>query len=212
MRKSKRETEETRKRIVEMAADEFRQHGIVTSGIADLMAAVGLTHGGFYRHFESKEQLVAEATAAALDTLLDTLASAASGKKGRNALKAALAVYVCAEHRDNPRDGCPLAPLGSELARSDKRVRDVATTGFSRMVEILAAHFDQARPAEARKRAMATAAAMIGAVTMSRVLTNQKLSDSLLQAVEESTWVFLTKTAKGQFVQGEHQAHPRRRG
>jgi TetR/AcrR family transcriptional regulator, transcriptional repressor for nem operon len=149
MRKSKRETEETRKRIVEMAADEFRQHGIVTSGIADLMAAVGLTHGGFYRHFESKEQLVAEATAAALDTLLDTLASAASGKKGRNALKAALAVYVCAEHRDNPRDGCPLAPLGSELARSDKRVRDVATTGFSRMVEILAAHFD--RP-DLRKR------------------------------------------------------------
>ena len=186
MRKSKRETEETRKRIVEMAADEFRQHGIATSGIADLMAAVGLTHGGFYRHFESKEQLVAEATAAALDTLLDTLTSAASGKKGRNGLKAALAAYVCAEHRDNPRDGCPLAALGSELARSDKRVRDVATTGFSRMVEILAAHFDQARPAEARKRAMATAAALIGAVTMSRVLTDQKLSDSLLQAVQES--------------------------
>ena len=81
MRKSKRETAETRKRIVEMAADEFRQHGIVTSGIADLMAAVGLTHGAFYRHFESKEQLVAEATAAALDTLIDTLASAASKKR-----------------------------------------------------------------------------------------------------------------------------------
>jgi len=186
MRKSKRETEETRKRIVEMAADEFRQHGIVTSGIADLMAAAGLTHGAFYRHFESKEQLVAEATAAALDTLLDALSSAAGGKKGRNGLKAVSAAYVCAEHRDNPRDGCPLAALGSELARSDKRVRDIVTTGFSRMVEILAAHFDQARPAEARKRAMATAAAMIGAVTMSRVLTDQKLSDSLLQAVEES--------------------------
>src|SRR5271167_3920820 len=108
MRKSKRETEETRKRIVEMAADEFRQHGIVTSGIADLMAAVGLTHGGFYRHFDSKEQLVAEATAAALDTILDTLATAASGKKGRNGLKAASATYVCAEHRNNLRGGCPL--------------------------------------------------------------------------------------------------------
>src|ERR1700676_2876312 len=119
MRKSKRETEETRKRIVEMAADEFRQHGIATSGIADLMAAVGLTHGGFYRHFESKEQLVAEATAAALDTLLDTLASAASGKKGRNGLKAVSAAYVCTEHRDNSRDSCPLAALGSELTSSD---------------------------------------------------------------------------------------------
>ena len=62
----------------------------------------------------------------------------------------------------------------------------MATTGFSRMVEILAADFGQARSAEARKRAMATAAAMVGAVTMSRVLTDQKLSDALLQAVEES--------------------------
>ena len=83
-----------------------------------------------------------------------------------------------------------MAALGSELARSDKTVRDVATTGFSRMVEILAAHFGQAKPAEARKRArkraMARAAAMIGAVTMARVLTDQKLSDALLQAVEES--------------------------
>src|SRR5260221_14206960 len=102
MRKSKRETEETRKRIVEMAADEFRQHGIVASGIAGLMAAAGLTPGGFYRHFESEEQLVTDATAAALDTLLHTLASAASGKKGGNGLKAALVVYVCAEHPDNP--------------------------------------------------------------------------------------------------------------
>ena len=186
MRKSKKETEATRQRIVEIAADEFRQHGIATSGIADLMAAAGLTHGGFYRHFDSKEQLVAEATSAALDTMLDRLATAASGKKGRNGLKAASAVYVCVEHRNNLRGGCPLAALGSELARSHKTVRDVATTGFSRMVETLATHFDQARPAEARKRAMATAAAMIGAVTMSRVLTDQKLSDALLQAVEES--------------------------
>jgi TetR/AcrR family transcriptional regulator, transcriptional repressor for nem operon len=186
MRKSKKEAEETRKRIVEMAADEFRQHGIATSSIADLMAAAGLTHGGFYRHFDSKEQLVAEATAAALDTILDTLATAAAGKKGRNGLKAASAAYLSAEHRDNLRHGCPLAALGSELARSDKRVRDVATTGFSRMVEILVAHFDESRAAEAMKRAMATAAAMIGAVTMSRVLVDQKLSDSLLQAVKES--------------------------
>src|SRR5260370_17141170 len=184
MRKSRRETEETRKRIAERAAEEVRQHGIVRSARGDLMAGGGLTHGAFYRHLESKEQLVSEATAAALDTLLETLSSAAGGKKGRNGLKAALAVYVCAEHRDNPRDGCPLAALGSELARSDKRIREVATTGFSRMVEILAAHFDQARPTDARKRAMATAAAMIGAVTMSRVLTDQKLSDSLLQALE----------------------------
>src|SRR5260370_39040309 len=110
------------------------------------MAAVGLTHGVFYRHFDSKEQLVVEATAAALDTLLDTLSSAASGKKGRNGLKAVSAAYVCAEHRYNPRDGCPLAALSSELASSDKRDRELGTTGVSRMRHMRAAHLNHAEP------------------------------------------------------------------
>jgi len=65
MRKSKQETALTRERIVKAAASEFRQHGIVATGLADLMSAAGLTHGGFYRHFDSKDQLVAEASAVA---------------------------------------------------------------------------------------------------------------------------------------------------
>src|SRR5215470_8028860 len=78
MRKSKQETALTRKRIVQAAASEFRQHGIVATGLADLMSAAGLTHGGFYRHFVSKDQLVAEASAAALATTTEQMAAIAS--------------------------------------------------------------------------------------------------------------------------------------
>src|SRR5882724_1569843 len=83
MRKSRSEAAKTRERIVSAAAAEFRQHGIAATGLADLMKAAGLTHGGFYRHFASKDELIKEASAAAIATTLDGLAAAASGKRGR---------------------------------------------------------------------------------------------------------------------------------
>ncbi len=82
MRKSKQETALTRERIVKAAASEFRQHGIVATGLADLMSAAGLTHGGFYRHFDSKDQLVAEASAVASAATTEQLAAAASREPG----------------------------------------------------------------------------------------------------------------------------------
>src|SRR5271167_1062842 len=75
MRKSREEAAETRKRIVRAAAREFRENGIVATGLADLMKAAGLTHGGFYKHFASKDQLVAEATVAAMGSILEELAA-----------------------------------------------------------------------------------------------------------------------------------------
>ena len=87
------------------------------------MKAAGLTHGGFYRHFASKDQLVAEARSAAIDTITERVASSASRKRGRKGLETAVAEYLSVEHRDNPRDGCPLAALGAELARADTQTR-----------------------------------------------------------------------------------------
>src|SRR5262245_24257860 len=83
MRKSRSEAAKTRERLVTAAAAEFRQHGIAATGLADLMKAAGLTHGGFYRHFASKDQLVAEASSAALATMTERVASSASRKQGR---------------------------------------------------------------------------------------------------------------------------------
>ena len=186
MRKSKQEAARTRERIVEAAAAEFREHGIAATGLAELMAAAGLTHGGFYRHFDSKDQLIEEACAEAIATMMDRLASAASQRSGRAGLKAATTAYLSTQHRDNPRDGCPLAALGSELVRAEPQARAVATAGFLKMIDILAGQFDQAKPSEARKRAMAAASTLIGALTMSRIVNDKALSESILRSAVEN--------------------------
>ena len=141
MRKSRDETAETRKRIVRTAARAFREKGIVATGLADLMKAAGLTRGGFYKHFASKDQLVAEATVAAMDSILEAMAA-------QPTVNAAVAAYLSIRHRDDPASGCPFAALGGELARSDKTTRAAATAGFVRLVDILTG---QARTTEDRK-------------------------------------------------------------
>ena len=186
MRNSRSETAKTRERIVTAAAAEFRQHGIAATGLDDLMKAAGLTHGGFYRHFKSKQQLVAEACSAAVATTAGRAASGVSRERGRKGLETAVADYLSAEHRDNPRDGCPLAALGSEMARADPQTRAAATAGFLKLVDALAGGFDEGTPDEARRRATVAALTMIGAVTISRVVTDQALSNAILRNAEAS--------------------------
>ena len=179
MRKSREEAAETRKRIVTAAAGEFREHGIVATGLADLMKAAGLTHGGFYKHFESKDQVVAEACAEAVRVLMEKLEAAPSQGS-------VLGWYLSTHHRDDPATGCPLAALGSELARSDEKTREAATEGFLRLVDIVAGKSGEAPPAVARRRALVAVSTMIGAVTMSRVVTDAKLSAEILREAEKS--------------------------
>lgn len=186
MRKSKQEAAETRERIVETAATEFRENGIVATGLSELMESAGLTHGGFYRHFESKAQLIKEANAAALTSLLEGLTNSAGKKTGPNALRAIAAKYLSVKHRDSPGEGCPLAALGSELARADTATREVATDGFLRLVEILTGHLEQTDPLAAKQSAMIAVATMVGALTISRIVTDDSLSRSLLRYAEEA--------------------------
>src|SRR3982074_3205929 len=131
MRKSREEAGQTRKRIVTAAAGEFRKNGVVATGLNDLMSAAGLTHGGFYKHFESKDQVIAEACAEAVRVLMEKLEAAPSRGSAPGS-------YLSTRHRDDPATGCPLAALGSELARSDEATREAATEGFLRLVDILA--------------------------------------------------------------------------
>ena len=184
MRKSKQEAAATRQRIVTAAAAAFRKNGIAATGLNDLMAAAGLTHGGFYRHFDSKDQIVAEACTAAVDSLVEQLLAAASGKSPQRGLKTIVEKYLSAAHRDEPANGCPLAALGSELARGDDRTRAAATQAFLKLVGVIATQFAKTRPDVARRRALVAAATMIGALTMSRIVTDSELSASILQEAE----------------------------
>ncbi len=107
-------------------------------------------------------------------------------RPGRKGLSTAVASYLCAAHRDNPRDGCPFASLGAELARADAKTRAAATEGFLKYVDVLARHCGTLRSDQARKRAMVAAATMIGALTMARVVNDPELSDSILKNSADS--------------------------
>jgi TetR/AcrR family transcriptional repressor of nem operon len=181
MRKSKEEAARTRERIVTAAAAEFRRNGVVATGLNDLMRAAGLTHGGFYKHFKSKEHLVTEACLHAVQSaILEGLAAAASEGSG------VAAAYLSTRHRDNPAAGCPLSAIGSELARSDDKTRAVATNGFLRLVEIMAGQFSKIPSAVARRRALVAVSTMIGALTISRIVTDSELSAEILKEARKS--------------------------
>ena len=110
----------------------------------------------------------------------------ADKRPGRKGFSTAVASYLCAAHRDNPRDGCPFASLGAELARADAKTRAAATEGFLKYVDVLARHCGTLRSDQARKRAMVAAATMIGALTMARVVNDPELSDSILKNSADS--------------------------
>jgi TetR/AcrR family transcriptional repressor of nem operon len=185
MRKSKQEAAATRQRIIKAAAAAFRKNGIAATGLDDLMADAGLTHGGFYRHFDSKDQIVAEACTAAAESLVGQLAASASTKSPQRGLKTIVENYLSAAHRDEPADGCPLAALGSEMARGDERTRAAATQALLKLVGVIASQFGKTRSDVAKRRALVAAATMIGALTMSRIVTDSELSNAILREAEK---------------------------
>jgi TetR/AcrR family transcriptional regulator, transcriptional repressor for nem operon len=181
MRKSREEAAETRERIVAAAAAEFRENGITATGLADLMAAAGLTHGGFYRHFASKDQLVAESCAEAVESVAGMFEKALADRNRSNGLKAVATTYLSVRHRDAPSNGCPFAALGSELVRTDAATRAEATGGLLRIVDILASGYGGLRSDAAKRRAFVALSTMVGALTLARLVTEPALSDQLLR-------------------------------
>lgn len=177
MRKSRQETSETRQRIVEAASIEFRKHGIGGTGLSGLMSAAGLTHGGFYRHFASKDQVVAEACGAAVDGLVSELEEVADD----GGFEAIVAHYLSVHHRDALEQSCPYAALGSELVRSNEQVKEVATQGLERVIELLAAQSASGKSESERARALVTMCTMMGALTLSRMASRAELSAEILE-------------------------------
>jgi TetR/AcrR family transcriptional repressor of nem operon len=181
MRKSKEETAVTWRRIVGTAAREFRRNGIHATGLADVMAAAGLTHGGFYRHFGSKEELVAEASAAGMESILDR-ADAAAGRAGdTSGLEAIIEAYLATDHRDDRSEGCPLAGLGSELARADDETREVVSARILKFLDLIAAQMSRRKREAANSKAILLLSAMVGAVTLSRIAVDPELSAAILR-------------------------------
>lgn len=173
MRKSNKEAAETRRTIVTAAADHIRRAGIAEASLSDIMAGAGLTHGGFYKHFRNREQLVAEALVAAGGTAAELLSEIRTEKD----LNAALDSYLSAEHRDAATPTCPMAALGSEAARATGETRAAAAKVIEEMLETLT---EDTSSAAARGEAMVDYATMIGAITLARILSGTPFSDEIL--------------------------------
>lgn len=176
-RMSREEKARTHARIVEVAAGMFRENGIAATGVADVMKAAGLTHGGFYRHFASKEDLVAAAISHAVSISLAELEEAEGLEAKTAALKRYIDRYLSDEHVENPRDGCPLAALGPEAPRSSTRISSALDEGSVEAVRILAEAMDGRR-----ETASALMATLLGTVVMARMAGSHQCRQLILSA------------------------------
>jgi TetR/AcrR family transcriptional repressor of nem operon len=178
MRYKQEHKEITHARIVDAAAREFRTQGFDGLGIASLMAALNLTHGGFYAHFENKEDLIAEAMQAALRQSTDTMIAALKA----GGVAAFLAYYLSEGHRDHPELGCPVPPLAAEVARRYSATREAFDQELSRGFDALAEYMPGANPDQRRRNAYALFAGMVGGVALARAISDTSVSTEVLDA------------------------------
>jgi TetR/AcrR family transcriptional repressor of nem operon len=182
MRYPKDHKDKTRRRIVETAARAFRAHGLDGVGVADLMAEAGLTHGGFYAHFTSKDALIAEACRQALDATIETLAFRARGAPPGEGLRTLVRTYLSRSHRDDAARGCIMPSLAGDIARAAPETRHAVTDALGRLVAVIADQIPAADEAARTRRALAVAASLVGALALARVVDDGPLSDALLDA------------------------------
>lgn len=173
----------THRRIVETAARAIRRHGYEGIGVAGLMKACGLTHGGFYAHFDSKSALLAEAAAEAGDDGIAALSRAAAQAPAGSKLSAVVSAYLSDRHLRHPEQGCPLAALGTETARQDLEVREAATRKLRELLVLL----DRVQAGDAPQRDPAVVlSALVGAMVLARASSDDSLGRSIRRSVERA--------------------------
>jgi TetR/AcrR family transcriptional regulator, transcriptional repressor for nem operon len=185
-RHSREEKAASHERIVDIAATRIREAGTTAPSVAEIMQAAGLTHGGFYKHFDSRDDLVA----AALDrTFAESQEGAAAVLDGaEDPLAAFVDWYVSAEHRDDPGSGCSVVALGGEIARAEARLRGAYTSQVRRYLAQLEQLLGERDPdtdagPETRREAIALLSTLVGAVLVARAVDDPALSDEIIEDV-----------------------------
>jgi AcrR family transcriptional regulator len=174
--------EVTHERIVETAARAIRRSGYDGTSVADIMKEAGLTHGGFYAHFDSREAMLAEAADRAGADAVAAMERIAASVPPEQALQAMMKAYLSKEHVEGIEAGCATAALLSEMPRQPPEVRRAATRRIKEMIDLIARQSPDWGQPEAHENALVTAATMVGAVMLARAFDDPKLSDTLLEA------------------------------
>jgi TetR/AcrR family transcriptional regulator, transcriptional repressor for nem operon len=182
MRYSKEHKFQTHARIVKRASVKLREKGAHGIGVADLMKDAGLTHGGFYAHFNSREALVIEAFTHAMDRSTAHWRELSEETPVEKRLSKIVNTYLAPVHRDDPGHGCAVPALAAEIARESAKTRRVFAGRMEQMIDMLADQFHGLPRKAARKQAMATLATMMGALVMARVAGTGEFSDEILKS------------------------------
>jgi AcrR family transcriptional regulator len=185
--------EATRRRIVEAAGCRLKQDGIDGSGIATLMADAGLTNGAFYAHFESKDDLVATVVAEQLGRQAAELGKLPGGRVG---LEGFVREYLSPVHRDHPDVGCPSAALLDEVARCTSATRSAYTAGAQAILDQIGSRLEPGDPDSARGAALALFTMLVGSMQLARAVSDEKLSDAVLEEGIRSAEALIRASAK----------------
>ena len=181
MRYSRQHKDETHNRLLKKAAEEFRRSGVQGTGIAPLMGQLGLTHGGFYAHFDSKNELIAQATGPMFEEGLvgQMFAAAEAAPKGKR-VQAIVDHYLSPQHRDSA-EGCALAGLAGEMARQPKAVRNAYISAMNHQLERIAALLPGDDEKARFDRARLLMAGMAGTMMIAKAMTDRDVSDHFLE-------------------------------
>jgi TetR/AcrR family transcriptional repressor of nem operon len=185
MRVSRAKAEENRRNVVEVASRLFRSHGFDGIGVSDLMKGAGLTQGGFYKQFNSKDDLIAEASAVALAAGAERWENLAT-KVDADPLAAIVEFYLSPFHREERSSGCAIAALGPEAIRQAPQLRETFQDGIERHLALLDTMVDVAPGGDVRSKSMVTLSTMVGALILSRAVAYDALGKRLLEATIDS--------------------------
>ena len=180
MRYSKEHKAETHARIVKKASVRLRERGAHGIGVADLMKEAGLTHGGFYAHFDSREALVVEAFDYAMDRSMARRRQQIAELAPDARLAHLVDTYLSPQHRDNPGHGCAMPALGAEIVRESPKTRRAFAAKLDDMIDMMAEQYP-GDPDTARKQAIAALATMMGGILMARIAGSGEVSDEFLK-------------------------------
>jgi TetR/AcrR family transcriptional repressor of nem operon len=185
MRYSGTHKEETRKRILSVASRQVRARGPDGVSIPEIMAEAGLTHGGFYAHFKSKDALVAAAIEAAFENRRVVFRNLPEAADNAAFLERFVDSYISAIHRDRPERGCPIATLSSDIPRQGEAARAAFDAGVKGLIQTIASRLNVGAPEDRDALAGSLVTQMAGAVALARAVSDPDLSDRLL---EQSRW------------------------
>lgn len=177
-----RSKEATHDRIVDAAARAIRRSGYNGTGVADIMKDAGLTHGGFYAHFDSREAMLAEAADRAGGESVAMMQQIAASLPPQQALMAMMEAYLSKEHVDSIETGCATAALCSEMPRQAPEVRRAATRRIKEMIDLVARQSPDWGQPGAHERALVTIATMVGTLALARAVDDPRLSETLREA------------------------------